>query len=150
MTDERGQAITLNYAIGLGIGVVLVTGLLIAGGEFVHDQRERAARSELRVLGQQLGADLAAADRLAGAGESNTSVRVSHSLPNTVAGSTYSIQLVEAGTPYFLLETNDPSVTIRVDLTNETQVTESTVSGGDVAVNYTANGKLRLEGSMDG
>ena len=143
--DERGQAITLNYTLGLGIGLLLVTGLLIAGGNFVADQRERAVRTELRVVGQQVAATAASADRLAATTEDDATVRLKRALPRTVAGSTYNIEVVPSGDTHLLLRSTNPDIEVRVALANETDVVGTTVGGGTVAVNYTASEELRLE-----
>lgn len=143
--DERGQAITLNYTISLGLGLLMVTGLLVAGGNFVGDQRERATRAELRVVGQQVAATVASADRLASTTDGDGTVQLSQSLPDKVAGSTYSVELVASGDAHLLLRSTNPDVEVRVEVVNQTDLAASTVGGGDVAVNLTASQELRLE-----
>ncbi|MFB6163614.1 MAG: hypothetical protein ABEJ31_00475 [Haloarculaceae archaeon] len=144
--DRRGQAISLNYALGLGIALILVTGLLIAGASFVNDQRTSAARTELRVIGQQLSADLASADRLAQSTSSNRTVTIERSLPPDVAGAGYTIDVVAAPDSYLRLQSHDPDVTVRVDLVNETHVEGTSVNGGRIRINYTAAGTLAVSG----
>ncbi|PSP46175.1 hypothetical protein BRC60_10940 [Halobacteriales archaeon QH_1_68_42] len=113
--SDRGQSIALDYTLGLAVGFLLITGLLIAGGDYITDQRNRAQQSELRVIGQQLAADIEAADRLAAAA-TNGEVRIERSL-----------------------------VEVRVDLTNETAVAPTTFNGGFVVVEYTASGEIEVE-----
>jgi hypothetical protein len=144
--DERGQSITLSYTLGIGIATILVTGLLIAGAGFVSDQRERAAEVELRVVGQQLASDVEATDRLVQSGDRNTAVSISRSLPQSVAGSGYTVELVEQSDPYIRLESQQQDVVVRIEFSNQTAVDGSVVGGGQVLVNYTASGQLRLEG----
>ena len=146
MTEGRGQAITLDYTIGIALSVLLVTGLLVAGGGFVADQRERAARTELRVVGQQVAADFEAADRLANSTEADPTVRVSRQLPRDVAGAAYRVELVDRADPYLELRSSDPAVTVRVEVTNLTAVTGTEVAGGPLAVNLTDAGTLTLDG----
>jgi len=145
-SDRRGQSITLSYTLGIGIATILVTGLLIAGAGFVSDQREQAAEVELRVIGQQLASDVEATDRLVQSGEQNTAVSISRSLPQSVAGSGYTVALVEQSDPYVRLESQQQDVTVRVEFSNRTSVDGTEVIGGQVMVNYTAAGNLRLEG----
>jgi hypothetical protein len=142
---ERGQAITLNYTISLGLGLLVVTGLLVAGGNFVGDQRERATRAELRVVGQQVAATVASADRLAATTDDSGTVQLSRSLPDRVAGSTYSVELVASADAHLLLRSANPDVEVRVEVLNETDLATSTVGGGDVVVNLTASQELQLE-----
>lgn len=143
--DERSQAITLNYTLGLGIAVILATGLLIAGANFVSGQREAAAQTELRVVGQQVAADIEAVDRLVNGSDDPRRASVTRTLPDRVAGSSYTVELVEGGDPYLRLRTEQPEQSVRVEFTNQTAVEGSAVSGGEVTVNYTAAGELALE-----
>jgi len=147
--DDRAQAITLSYTIGLAIGVLLITGLLIAGATFIQNQREDAIRTELRVIGQQVAADFSTADRLAQAAESNSTVTLSRSMPGTVAGSTYSLELVESENPELVLTSTDPEVQVTVSLANKSGVDGTSISGGNIRVNETATGVLTLESRGD-
>jgi hypothetical protein len=144
MTDARSQALALDYVIGLGVALVLTMGLLIAAGGFMAEQRESAARTQLEVVGQQLAADLEAADRLAVAAGSAGTVRVDRWVPESIAGSQYRIELVETADPHLELRTVQPNTTALVEFTNTTAVSASDVGGGAVVVNYTA-GSLALE-----
>lgn len=145
MTDETAQAITLDYTIGLGIATVLILGLLIAGGNFLTEQRTSAARAELEVIGQQLAADLEAADRLVAAGGADPTVRLQRTLPDTVSGITYDVAVVGASDPYLRLSTDSPDLSLRVEFSNLTPVAASHVDGGSVVIRYTASDTLTLE-----
>ncbi|WP_247008592.1 DUF7266 family protein [Halorientalis litorea] len=145
-SDRRGQSITLSYTLGIGIATILVTGLLIAGAGFVSDQREQAAEVELRVIGQQLASDVEATDRLVQSGDRNTAVSISRSFPQSVAGSGYTVAIVEQADPYVRLRSQQQDVTVRVEFSNRTTVDGTEITGGQVMVNYTAGGHLRLEG----
>lgn len=136
MSDTRGTSTTLGYVLTLGITSILITGLLFGAGGLVEDQRERTVRSELQVLGQMVAADVSAADRLATAGDATGSIR--RDLPPTVAGSSYTLEVVsESQTETYLrLSTDDPAVTVEVDMALRTTLVESSVTGGRVVVTY--------------
>lgn len=136
MGDDRAVSTTLGYVLNLAVATLLLTGLLVAGGGLVEDQRERATRAELRVLGQQLAADLAAADRLAAAADPGDTVRVDRDLPATVTGSTYAIEVVGGTDPALVLDAERFDVTVRVSLAVETELESSSVTGGTVRVVY--------------
>jgi len=141
--SSRGQSIALDYTLGLGIGFLLITGLVIAGGNYVTDQRDRAQQAELRVVGQQLAADIEAADRLA-ASTTSGDVRIERSLPSTVARSTYTIEVVADEDPWLVLSSHAAPVQVRIELTNQTALVPTTINGGLVVVDYTASGELEL------
>lgn len=147
--DERAVSTLVGYAIGLAIVTLLITGLLVATATVVADQRERTVRSELRVVGQQLSADLQAADTLVRAdqpGSPASEVELRRDLPETVGGLSYSIA-VNPGTcspsPCLVLSTNNPDVTVEVQVATEESVTSTTVTGGDVVIEY-VSGSLEV------
>jgi len=145
MTDDRAVSVTVNYILGLSVTFLLVTGLFIAGGDFVSDQRETSVRTELQVLGEQVAADISQADRLAQSTGDNASVRVRRELPSRVSGVSYAIEIQGGTDPEVLLTTNDPDIEVTVDFTNETNVEMTSITGGPIAVNLTASETLEIE-----
>jgi hypothetical protein len=144
MIDQRSQALALDYVLGLGIAMILTVGLLVAGGGFMSEQRDAAAQTQLEVVGQQVAAQIEAADRLVAAAGSAGTVRLERAVPETIAGSEYRISLVETADPYLELRTTPRNTTARIEFTNVTSMTDGSVGGGPVAVSYT-NGSLTLE-----
>ncbi len=135
----RGVSPVLAYTLTLTVATLLVGGLLISSGSFVDTQREQTAISELRVVGQQVSADISAADRLART-QGVDDVRVGREIPQDVVGSPYMIEVRETGgptTPYLHLSTDQPNVTVAVGVASDTPVaTDVTVDGGGIEVVY--------------
>lgn len=144
--SRRAVSTTVNYVLTLGITTLLITGLLIAGGDFLQNQREETTRTELTVVGQQLAGTLSAADGLAESSTDTGRFTISRDLPDSVGGTTYTIRIENTGTPNrydVILEAgNDVSVT--VGLTTQTEVEPVDLTGGDVAVSYDATGSDAL------
>lgn len=135
--DDRSVSPVFGYVLTLAVATLLVGGLLISAGGFIDDQRRNTAESELRVIGQQLSADIAAADRLnRTAGAEN--ITVGRTIPRTVVGSQYTIEVVDGGgptSPYLELSTNRPEVTVVVGIASKSTVEVGTAAhGGRVAV----------------
>ena len=128
-----------GYVLTLGISTLLVSGLIIAAGGFVDTQRELTSRSELRVIGQQVSGDIAAADRLVRSGGS-TRTEITRQIPERAVGSQYTVTVRTDGggpTPAYLeLETVRPEVTVEVGIANETDIAGSEVGGGEIIVRY--------------
>jgi len=143
-SDPRGQSVALEYTLGLAVAFLLITGLLVAGGDYITDQRDRAQQSELRVIGQQLAADIEAADRLAVA-STDGGVRIERALPSAVARSGYTVNVTAEENPELLLSSQDAPVEVEVDLTNQTAVAPTKFNGGFVVVEYTAGGEIEVE-----
>lgn len=144
--DDRGVSVTVNYVLGLGIMFILVSALLLTGSNFVENQRETSVRTELEVLGEQVAADVAMADRLAQTVTTNEQVEVTRSLPGRVAGSSYSIAIEDSSDPYVVVEAADPDISVKVEMEVDTTVEADTIDGGEFVVKLDA-GNLTLEGA---
>lgn len=137
--DSRAVSTALGYVLTLTISALILSVLMVGVGGFVEDQRERVVREELTVVGQQLAADLTAADRLVQGSEADTTVSLTSRLPRQVANSGYTVELVADGTAHQLhLQTTDPPVSVVVGFDTTTAVATTSVSGGDVTVTYDA------------
>lgn len=140
--DDRGVSTALGYVLNLTVATLVVTGLLVASGGIVEDQREQTVRSELRVVGQQFSADLSAADELAAAAAPGDTVRIDRELPQEVAGRTYTVDVVEPadqpcpGEPCLVLSATGSDVTVQVALALETPVASSSATGGGVRIRF--------------
>lgn len=143
---DRGVSPVFSYALTLGITTLLVAGLLMAAGGYVDSQRQLTTENELSVIGNQLSADMAAADRLHrtdGAEE----VAITRDIPRRVVGTGYRVHLRDDGegpTDYYLelvAASQDISVTVGIALAPGTTVDGGTVDGGRVVVTV-ENGDL--------
>ena len=113
-----------------------ITGLFLAAGDFVTDQREEVVRTELGVVGEQLAGEVLAADRLVQSGDTGT-LALEASLPEDIAGSSYTVAAADTPTGQWLnLSTQDPDITVTVRLETETPLETDTVGGGRVSVVY--------------
>jgi hypothetical protein len=143
--DDRAVSTTVGYTLSLGISALLISGLLIAGGGFLQDQRVTSTRSELTVIGHQIAADIASADRLVGTDASN--IRVQRNLPDRVTGSAYTVTVVTSGETHLRLTSAEPEVTVRVDVEAQFApggLEQTSVDGGDIEVVYNPDGDDEL------
>lgn len=148
--DRRGVSTAVGYVLTLSITTLLVAGLLIGIGGFVEDQRKGTARDEMRVVGQQVASDLSAADRLATVG-TPSEVRVTRQLPESITGAAYRIDVRPGATdddPVTIeLRMTTPAVTVEMAVRTATPVAESSVGGGDLAVELNPSGELEVSGA---
>lgn len=140
MTDDRAVSPVFAYTLTLGVTALLITGLLISSGGYVEEQRERTIENQLYVVGHQLSADVAAADRLVRS-DDQSSVRITREVPKSIVGSTYTIHVradpLASDSEYYLeLNSTDHDVSARVAVASLTDVEESSVGGGEVVVEY--------------
>lgn len=143
MTGRRGAATTVSYVLALGISALLISGLVIAGGNVLSDQRERSSRAGLRVAGQQLAGDIATADRLVSAG-TDVDVRLVSSLPARVAGESYLVEIrphpTLSNVAVVELTAAESGVVVEVNVRHRTPIRLPTrVSSGDLVVEYDAD-----------
>lgn len=141
--DDRAVSTTLAYVLALAITTLLVSGLFVAAGDFVGDERERVVRSELEVVGHTVAAKVEAADRLASA-NGTAAVAVSADLPERVGGVGYRIAVAPSGSNRIELWTRNPRVNVTVRAATNRSLASSTVTGGSVVVEYDAGGDLEV------
>jgi len=137
MCEDRAVSTTVSYTLTLAISALLVTGLIVAGGDYVDDRQEQVIRGELTVIGQQLASDVAQADRLAVAADSSDpTIRLTQSFPQRVTGTGYRITLGPGGSEMIVLESIDPEIRVTVGFAAETDIGDSTTNGGTVQISY--------------
>lgn len=148
---DRANAYPLSYAVTLGITTVVVTGLLIATGAYVEDQRSHTTERELSIIGATVVADLSAADRLAAASHNGTLV-VTLNVPEQVSAGAYSMSLLTGGacrsdgpsTACLELRSSASGTVVALPFRNETRVANSSATGGRLNVAY-MNRTLTIE-----
>ena len=137
-TDERAASTAIGYTLTLGITTLLITGLLFASGGFVEDKRQESIRSELRVIGQQAAAEIQAGDRLSQT--TDEPFTLTRDLPDTVSGSTYTIEVVAPTQTETYLEiiSDNPEVVVKIDMALQEPIRETAFAGGELRVRYDA------------
>ncbi len=133
---DRGVSSVLGYALSLAIVTILITGIFAGMGGTVQNEREKVIRSELTVLGNRIAADIGAADRLASVKNGSVTVRITTTLPTTVAGKAYTIQITDTGsnTTSIKLSTVDPAVSDTITVRTEKTVSGTTFRGADIII----------------
>jgi len=144
--DDRGVSRVLGYSLTITISTILVAGLLIAGGNFVDDQRSDVVRSEMEVVGQRIAADIGAADRLVRLGSGHSSVQIDSHVPERIAGTRYDVRVrASDGNATLVLSSGALDQTIEVPVSNTTAVKPSRATGGDIVITYDrSNGHLEV------
>lgn len=134
MTD-RAVSTTLSYVLSLSIAALLVGGLLVAGGDFVTTQRDVVIEEEMKVVGHQLASNVEQADRMVNASSGAATVQVNQTFPDTVARSEYDVTL-DADNSQLVLNSTNPDQTVRVNVTTQTELADSSADGGEITVQY--------------
>lgn len=134
--DDRAVSIVVNYVIVLTIVALLGSGLFVTATDYVQSQQSSAIRSELRDVGNDLAADLSAADRLARSSTGDGTVSLHTAPPDRVAGSTYRISIRSTGADRYeiVLRSTDPAVTVTVPFRSRTPVAEGPIQGDSLVV----------------
>lgn len=137
--DERGVSTVVSYVLVLGIAALLVSGVFTATGVVLDREHEQSVRSGMEVVGNQVAADIAVADRLATHAGASGNVTVTSDLQGQIARSTYRIEIAEAGGEgqYVLtLRSADPAVELSITARSETPIETGTVDGGSIEIVY--------------
>lgn len=136
--DDRGVSVPINYLLVLAIVSILSAALFVTTAGFVEDQQQRAARSELDVVGARLADSLATTDRLARSDPANATVAVDVDLPARVAGATYQLSITDAGADTYRVvgRSSARDTTAVVTVKSRTPVATGTYDGGDLRLAY--------------
>lgn len=149
--DDRALSSAMTHVLTVAIVTVLVSGLLVAAGTMLADQREYAAEEQLETIGHRLSLELATAERLAARGTGGTAtLRADH--VDRVTGRPYDVRLTGDAAacggvePCLVLQSSDPDARVAVPVRVDASVTESTVPGGRIEIVHDGDA-VRLEGS---
>ena len=141
--DDRGISRLVSYMLTVSIAMLLITGLLFAGGQLVEDQRDRTLQSQLTVVGHQVAGSLEAADRLVRTSadipnemedERIHTLQMTPSLPERVVDSLYTIEVENDA--IIVSETGPGAVSVTVPYKTHTDVATGRVSGGSIVIEY--------------
>lgn len=136
--DDRAVSTTVSYVLTLAITALLLSGLLIAAGGTVDDQRERATRAELGVYGQRIADGVEDADRLAATTDGTVAVRVD--LPERAGGSGYAVDVrnvsaaADASAHAYEIDLRSGGVTVAVPVRTRASLAERRIDGGSLVV----------------
>ncbi|RQG99676.1 DUF7266 family protein [Natrarchaeobius oligotrophus] len=145
VTTDRALSTAVTHVLTMGITTILVAGLLMSSGTLIEVQSDRSAEQSLETIGERLAGEIADVDRLGGDGDA---VNVTASHPETVAGSTYRIELEErsacAGDPLLdgnadclRLTANGADVEVIVPIASESDLEYgSTATGGTIEIEH--------------
>ena len=136
-SDDRSVSFVVNYVLVIAITAVLITGIIIAGGSFVEDQREQVIAGEMRIIGNHIAGNLEQVDRYARAGPTSEAY-INQSFGTDVTGSTWSVELDERGdTSQVVVNSTRPEVSVRVNATTQISVDDdSYADSGKISVVY--------------
>jgi len=133
---DRAVSTTVAYTLTLSLATLVVTGFLLASGGFVEDQREGAVRDELRVIGQQVATDIAAVDRLSRTSGTVANASTERDLPDRVTGLSYAVEMNPGSPNELLLRSFDPEIIVRVTVSTDTTLADTSFDGGAATVVY--------------
>ena len=133
--DRRGVSVALTHVLTMGITSVLIAGLIITAGGAVETQRERAVEGELTTIGERIGTELTALDRVADPTNSTMTVETSH--PERVVNSRYRVRLTSnygdcRSDACLVLESRAIEAPVVIPVRDDIDTVESTAFGGEI------------------
>ena len=143
-SNDRSVSFVVNYVLVIAITAVLITGIIIAGGSFVEDQREQVIAGEMRIIGNHIAGNVEQVDRYARAGPTSEAY-INQSFGTDVTGSTWSVELDERGdTSQVVVNSTRPEVSVRVNATTQIPVdtVNSYADSGEISVAYDPSGPV--------
>lgn len=136
---DRAVSTVVGYTLLMAVIGVLASGVIVGATGYVESERADATRAELDVIGNELAADLTAADALAETVGADGSARVDADLPHRVAGAPYHLEIVQvAGSRYAIELASTPNaVSTTVTVASDHSVTTGRFTGGRLTIAIT-------------
>lgn len=130
-SDYRGVSTTVSFVLAVAITAILVGGLLLGVGGLMEDQQDRTLDNELRILSERVATDLTTIEQAASTTDDR--IVVTKHAPRTLAGQTYTVQLVDDCQETYTdacvrLESGERSHTVPIRLNSS--VSPASVPGG--------------------
>lgn len=141
--DDRGVSVAVTHVLTVGITAILISGLLLGSSSLLETQQERSAENALTTIGERLASDITSLDQQA---SSSATAAINTSHQRQVAGSQYSVTLLNSGcstyplidsSPCVVLESKGEDVTVAIPLSEDIAVDDgATVTGGPIEIVY--------------
>lgn len=146
--SERAVSVPVNYTFSIVIVTLLLSGLVIVTTDNLQAQQERTIESDFDVLSNRMAADVTAADHLAGStgGTESDVVAVRTEMPSRSADTGYLVHFnsteIDDGAyaVTIRMESTSLGITKETGLKTNTKVTNTTIVGGDYAIEYVGDG----------
>ena len=117
--SDRGLSVALTHVLAIGITTILIAVLLAGSSALLDAETDRSAEQSLETIGERLAGEVANVDAIGD--EDTDTVTLSADHPRTVAGSGYTVELLESD------DCADSPL-----LTGDTNCLRLTASGADV------------------
>lgn len=144
--DDRAVSITVAHVLSIAITTILIGMLLTSAGTMLDTEKESSTTTSLETVGERLADEIGNVDRIA-SGSGDVTVTADH--PRTVAGTRYTVDLLEKGTcsqAPLLDDSNhclrltadsvDAVVYVPVKIDADVHATEQSARGGLIEIGY--------------
>lgn len=91
--DDRAVSITVAHVLSIAITTILIGMLLTSAGTMLDTEKESSTTTSLETVGERLADEIGNVDRIGGPTTDNVTVTADH--PRTVAGTRYTVDLLE-------------------------------------------------------
>lgn len=144
LSGERGVSSVQSYAILLAVSSIILIGISSGAASIVDTNQDRAAQSELNVIGNKVAAEVMQVDSLRSISGGAPSSHSWVSLPGSVAGGQYIIEIQEDPDRVIVRSvTTDKTATVPMEVENDLE--ETTIDGGDIIISVSGGGETQIE-----
>lgn len=133
--DTRAVSPAVTQALTIGISTILITGLLVSGGQYIEERQENTVRTGLQDIGSGVTSDLVRLDQFP-TGTLENELSFTSEYPDRLAGQGYRIEVVDGSPVTITVSSTVESLSTTVRFESDTDVCDSTVGGGTVTVAY--------------
>lgn len=145
--DDRAVSSSVTHVTALGITIILITGLFVGANGMLQNEREKAAREQLRSIGNRMADEMVQVSKLA---QSGGNITITSRHQDRVAGERYTIDFL-TGDPCetdtfntsacLQLELSGSSLSVKVPVRNQSSVEFSTEGSGTFTITADGSGR---------
>jgi len=133
--DNRGVSELLGYVLAAGLFFMVTAASLGVGFTVFENAQDSSQRTQIQHNSQVLAHTIEEVDRLVRASSSSERIAREVNLPKQVAGTGYTVRVVDSGgDSYLLFETERNSESNRVPLRVSVNIADTTFDGGPAIV----------------
>ena len=146
--DTRAVSPAVTQALTIGISTILISGLLLGGGQYIEERQENTVRTGLQDIGSGVTSDLVRLDQFP-TGSLDDDISFTSEYPSRLGDQGYRIE-VESGSPVTIhVNSTAESISTTIRFESQSEVCDSTVDGGTIAVAYDQDGGPASNGCLE-
>lgn len=126
-TENRGASLNIEYALALGLGILILTGASAALSQSIDEREERVTEAQLEIIGEQTTSKLSHLEshrQSINHIDNNPTMEQHVDIPNRIENNGYTIIFIDSNTPKIIVMDNSGTTSITKELPEDIEVSD--------------------------